>query len=232
MESLLNLRDLLVHEINDLYSAEEQIIEALPKMVENTKSRELKAALTKNLKNKKQQKKRLDQVRKLLKSEEASEEKKGFLANLFGGGGTKCKGTEGLITEGEKIMSEVDDPEVKDAAIIASSQKIEHYEISGYGTARAYARQLGLREVTRLLEQTLKEEKEADVQLTKLALGKVNAKAETANARSAAPNVKAASNKGRNEGGKKSAPKKAPAKKAASSSAPRHRSNGVPSRNN
>lgn len=175
MEPLLNLRDLLQHEIDDLYSAEEQIIEALPKMVEKATDRELKKALNEHLQVTREQKKRLDKVRGLLK---ADEEKKGFFEKLFGG--SKCKGTEGLISEGEKMMGEDMDPKVMDAAIIASAQKIEHYEISGYGTARAYARELGLNEVAGLLETTLNEEYRSDDMLTSLALNKVNLEAETA----------------------------------------------------
>jgi ferritin-like metal-binding protein YciE len=177
MEPLLDLRDLLEHEIDDLYSAEEQIIEAIPTMVQNTQNRDLKQALNQHLKITREQKRRLDKVRKLLKSPSKSTDKKGFLERIFGGD-TKCKGTEGLIKEGEKMMGEDMDPAVKDAAIIASAQKIEHYEISGYGTARAYAKELGLKEVARLLEQTMKEEKEADRLLTQLALNKVNIKAD------------------------------------------------------
>jgi len=175
MEPLLNLRDLLQHEIDDLYSAEEQIIEALPKMVEKATDRELKKALNEHLQVTKEQKKRLDKVKGLLK---ADEEKKGFFEKLFGG--SKCKGTEGLIAEGEKMMGEDMDPKVMDAAIIASAQKIEHYEISGYGTARAYARELGLNEVAGLLETTLNEEYRSDDMLTSLALNKVNLEAEVA----------------------------------------------------
>jgi ferritin-like metal-binding protein YciE len=177
MEPLLDLRDLLEHEIDDLYSAEEQIIEAIPKMVQNTQNRDLKLTLNQHLKITREQKRRLDKVRKLMKSHSNSNDKQGFLTRIFGGN-TKCKGTEGLIKEGEKMMGEDMDPAVKDAAIIASAQKIEHYEISGYGTARAYAKELGLKEVARLLEQTMKEEKEADRLLTQLALSKVNIKAD------------------------------------------------------
>lgn len=191
MDSLLNLRDLLQHEIDDLYSAEEQIIEALPKMVERASDRELKKALNDHLKVTREQKNRLDQVRKLLGSETASEEKKGFLDRIFGSN-TKCKGTEGLIKEGEKMMGEDMDPAVMDAAIIASSQKIEHYEISGYGTARAYARELGLRQVEKLLTATLEEEYKADDDLTALALRKVNVEAEKGTARAVATTAKKA----------------------------------------
>ena len=175
MEPLVNLKDLLHHEIDDLYSAEEQIIEALPAMAEKATDRELKKALNEHLRITREQKKRLDKVRGLLKMEE---ERKGLLERIFGSG--KCKGTEGLIEEGEKMMGEEMDPKVKDAAIIAAAQKIEHYEISGYGTARAYARQLGLVQVANLLETTLNEEYKSDDMLTALALSKVNLEAETA----------------------------------------------------
>lgn len=178
MATLLNLRDLLQHEIEDLYSAEEQIIEALPKMVDKASDRDLKAALTEHLKVTKQQKVRLDKVQQLLKKgTEENTEQKGFLERMFGGS-TKCKGTEGLIKEGEKMMGEEMGSKVMDAAIIASAQKIEHYEISGYGTARAYATQLGLTEVAGLLETTLNEEYKADDALTTLALSKVNVEAQ------------------------------------------------------
>jgi ferritin-like metal-binding protein YciE len=98
-----------------------------------------------------------------------------MLEKLFGG--TKCKGTEGLIKEGEKMMGEDMEDKVRDAAIIASAQKIEHYEISGYGTARAYAMQLGFEDIEQLLTETLNEEYEADDNLTALALFDVNLQA-------------------------------------------------------
>jgi hypothetical protein len=115
-------------------------------------------------------------------SQEPGEEKKGFFSRLFSGsnGKEKCKGMEGLIDEGQKIMSAKISLEALDAAIIASAQKVEHYEISGYGTARAYASELNLDEVQKLLEQTLNEEYEADDRLTALALKRVNLDAEMA----------------------------------------------------
>jgi hypothetical protein len=121
-------------------------------------------------------------VKQLLQGsgEEESNENTGFFSRLFGGGSQKCKGTEGLISEGEKMMGEDMSPEAMDAAIIASAQKIEHYEISGYGTARAFARELRLTEVADLLTQTLNEEYQADDQLTQLAVGKLNIEAEYA----------------------------------------------------
>src|SRR5215211_5645431 len=116
MEKMINLRDLLVHEVQDLYSAEEQIIAALPKMIEKANNRELKKALQDHLKVTEEQKNRLDEVKKrLLSEEESNNEGKG--KGLFGlfGGAQKCKGTQGLIEEGEKIMGENMTPEVLDA---------------------------------------------------------------------------------------------------------------------
>lgn len=173
---MLNLNDLLQHEIEDLYSAEEQIIAALPKMVEQATNPALKKALQDHLEVTKKQKTRLDKVKGLLKDKEEEPQKKGLLEKIFGS--TKCKGTEGLIKEGEHLMKQDMEPEVKDAAIIASAQKIEHYEICGYGTARAYAMQLGLTKVEELLTETLNEEYDADDNLTALAFFDVNLEAE------------------------------------------------------
>lgn len=177
---MINLKDLLMHEIQDLYSAEEQIIEALPSMIEKANNSQLKKALQDHLKVTEKQKDRLDQVKQLLGEEEEGEgeEKKGVFSRLFGGGAHKCKGTEGIIKEGQNILGENMTTEVRDAAIIASTQKIEHYEICGYGTARAYARELNLGEVAELLEETLNEEYAADDLLTDLAVGRLNEEAE------------------------------------------------------
>ncbi|GAC1422948.1 MAG: hypothetical protein NVSMB67_20520 [Flavisolibacter sp.] len=174
---LFNLRDLLHHELEDLYSAEEQIIEALPKMVEKASQKELKKVLHEHLKVTLEQKKRLGKIFDIMKMEGSPREKKGILERIFGSE-TKCKGTEGLIKEGEKMMSEEMDSKVMDAVIIGSAQKIEHYEIAGYGTARAYARELGLTSVAKLLDLTLEEEYLADGRLTSLAVKSVNLKAE------------------------------------------------------
>ena len=216
MATMVNLFELLEHEVEDLYSAEEQLIEALPLMAEGATNRELKRTITEHLRITKAQKKRLDAVRKALKSEMGvnGEQRSGFLDRIFGGG-TKCKGMEGLITEGNKILSEDMEPEVKDAAIIAASQKIEHYEISGYGTARAYARQLGLREVERLLNETLKEEGMADKLLNTLALRKINIQAERggAAARGGRSGTSAKKSGAKKSGAKKSAGKKAGSKR-------------------
>lgn len=180
MEQLLNLKNLLEHQVEDLYSAEEQIIEALPKMIETAKNARLKKALSEHLSVTKEHKRRLDKIKSIFKKGQEQEEEnkaKSFIERIFGGG-TKCKGMEGLLKEGDKVIGEDMDEQVKDAAIIAAAQKVEHYEISGYGTARAYAAQLKMGEVEKLLQQTLNEEYKADDLLTALALGKVNLEAQ------------------------------------------------------
>lgn len=178
MEKMRDLRDLLTHEVADLYSAEQQIIEAMPQMIEKANNPQLRQALEQHLQVTRNQLDRLTQVQSILGNKEQNNSDGGLLDNLFGSG-VKCKGMEGLIDEGQKVLAENMSPEVKDAAIIACSQKIEHYEICGYGTARAYARQLGLTEAERLLEQTLDEEHQADELLTSMALNSVNLMAET-----------------------------------------------------
>lgn len=187
MEKMSDLRDLLKHEIYDLYSAEEQILKALPAMIEKANNTQLKNVLQQHLAITRNHLVRLDQVQAHLneKGQEQTTEQKGLLARLFKRSHV-CKGMEGLIEEGEKVMAEEMSPEVLDAAIIASAQKIEHYEICGYGTARAFARELNLTEVTQLLEQTLNDEYEADNLLTELAVGRLNPKAEAASGKAQA----------------------------------------------
>ena len=176
MAQMLGLRDLLQHQIDDLYSAEEQIIEALPKMVENADNAELKNALAEHLDITNEHKKRLQQIKEILKKESEPSKEPNFLQRIFGG--PKCKGMEGLIKEGEHLMKQDMDSDVKDAGIIAAAQKVEHYEIAGYGTARAYATQLGMSDVENLLTQTLDEEYNANDLLTELAFFDVNLEAE------------------------------------------------------
>jgi ferritin-like metal-binding protein YciE len=192
MEKMNDLRDLLKHEIYDLHSAEEQIIKALPAMIEKANNAQLKSDLEQHLQVTKKHLHRLEQIQNLfIEVQEASAtEKKGLLARLFKRNHV-CKGMKGLIEEGEKIMAEEMSPEVLDAAIIASAQKIEHYEICGYGTAKAFAIELNLDDVSRLLEQTLNEEYEADDLLTALAVGRLNQKAEIMGGKkSASPGAK------------------------------------------
>jgi ferritin-like metal-binding protein YciE len=180
MEKMNDLKDLLKHEIQDLYSAEEQIISALPMMIEKAKNPDLKKALQDHLRVTKQQLSRLEQVQTQLGNDkENSGENKGLLSRLFKSRQT-CRGMQGLIEEGNKVMEEDMHPDVLDAAIIASAQKIEHYEICGYGTARTFARELGIEKAAQLLEQTLNEEYGADDLLTQLAISHINREAETA----------------------------------------------------
>jgi ferritin-like metal-binding protein YciE len=185
MEKMIDLKDLLKHQIMDLFSAEEQIIEALPAMIDKAGDNNLKKALQEHLKVTEKQKDRLEKVKQLFTDEQQDgptqgNEKKGFFSRLFSGSAEKCKAMEGLIDEGQKIMGEDISPQALDAAIIAAAQKIEHYEISGYGTACAYARELQLKEAEQLLEQTLNEEYEADDRLTELAVGRLNIEAQRA----------------------------------------------------
>lgn len=184
-----DLKDLLKHEIEDLYSAEEQILEALPQMIEKANNADLKKALKEHLKITEQHKTRLDKIQKELN---LKEEKKGFLSGIFSGKHT-CKGMEGVIEEGKKIMNADISPEALDAAIIASAQKVEHYEICGYGTAKTFARELGLEPLAKQLEQTLSEEYEADLLLTGLAEARINSEADK-------PQGSTASSKGRSSG--------------------------------
>lgn len=162
MEKMENLKDLLVHHVKDLYSAEEQMIEALPKVMENTKNPELKSIFADHLEVTKKQKKRLEDV-----------------ADLMGisPSGETCKAMKGLVNETSSFIKEDASPEVKDAGLIADAQKVEHYEISGYGTAITYAESLGLTEVADILKQTIDEEKSADEKLNKIAKSKINEKA-------------------------------------------------------
>jgi ferritin-like metal-binding protein YciE len=151
-----SLRELLVEELKDLYDAENQLINALPKMAEAVSSEDLRAAIEDHLEKTEHQAERLKQVFSQLGESPKSQ---------------KCKGMEGLLKEGTEIIKEEDDmePEVKDAAIISAAQRVEHYEIAGYGCVRTWAKLLGENKVASLLEQTLEEEKEADQTLNQIA---------------------------------------------------------------
>lgn len=157
-----SLEELYVEQLRDLYDAEHQIIKALPKMIDKAESEELKDALNQHLEVTKEQAKRIERVFRNM-GEEAKAE--------------KCKGMQGVLAEGDDLIGDIEDPEVRDAAIIAAAQRVEHYEMAGYGTARTYADQLGEDEAADLLQQTLDEEKEADRKLTKLS-SEINLEAE------------------------------------------------------
>jgi ferritin-like metal-binding protein YciE len=148
------LQDLFVHELKDLYSAEQQLIEALPKMASSASTPELRRAFETHLEQTRGHAERIEQI---------------FESFDRKPGGVKCKGMEGLIKEGEEAIKEDSPGPVKDAALIAAAQRVEHYEIAGYGTARTFAEHLGEKQAVRLLQQTLEEEGEADKLLTRLA---------------------------------------------------------------
>jgi ferritin-like metal-binding protein YciE len=180
MKKIIDLKDLLKHEILDLYSAEEQIIDALPEMIESANDARLKESLSNHLNVSKTHKDRLDSIKKSLMGDE-EETNDGFFSSLFGGSNSvTSRGVEGLIKEAGKLMDEDMTSEAKDAAIIASVQKIAHYEIAGYGTIRAYASELKLDSIAVELGKTLSEVYEADRSLTRLAVGQVNPGAEKA----------------------------------------------------
>ena len=162
--ALESLQELYLEQLKDLHSAEEQIIEALPKMIEQTSHTELRQAFELHLKQTKEQLRRLDQI-----GQRAGQKLTGH----------KCKGMEGLLEEGEEMMKERADSDVLDAALIAAAQRVEHYEMAGYGCARTYAHLLGLNDDMKLLQQTLDEEGETDHLLTDLAERVINVEALT-----------------------------------------------------
>ena len=156
---LEHLMNLYVDELKDVYSAEKQILSALPKMASKAKHEELRKAFENHRVMTEEQVRRLDTIFDDLKQSPA---------------GKKCKGMEGLIEEGEEMMEEDADPDVMDAAMIAAAQRVEHYEIAAYGTLRTYANQLGLTDHARLLQTTLDEEGTTDKLLSKLAETRIN----------------------------------------------------------
>lgn len=157
---LQSLEELFVHECKDLLSAEKQLVKALPKMAKGAANEQLKAAFEEHLEQTKTHVERLEQVFSALGKSPRAEH---------------CKGMEGLIEEGSDLLEEDAEEMVKDAALIGAAQKVEHYEISGYGTARTLAEILGHDEAVELLQQTLDEEKETDEKLTKLAMSEIQA---------------------------------------------------------
>ncbi|MCR6657092.1 MAG: ferritin-like domain-containing protein [Opitutus sp.] len=155
MSKLNSARDLLIHELKDLYSAETQLVKALPKMAKGANSDELKKALEQHLEETQEHVARLERI-----GEQLGESMKG----------KKCKAMEGLVEEGKETLEEEGDPSVLDLAIIGAAQKVEHYEIAGYGTARTLAELLGEEDVAEILQETLDEEGNADKTLTEIAM--------------------------------------------------------------
>ncbi|WP_158751691.1 ferritin-like domain-containing protein [Acidobacterium sp. S8] len=161
---LTTMKELLLEELQDIYSAETQITKALPKMAKASTSPELKKAFETHLQETEGQIQRLDTIFKQLK--ESSK-------------GKPCEGMKGLLKEGEERIKDGGEADVVDAGLISAAQRVEHYEMAAYGSARTYAELLGETEIAKLLEETLEEEKSADQKLTKVAK-KVNLKAEAA----------------------------------------------------
>ena len=156
------LEELFEHQLKDLYSAEKQLIEALPKMKSNANDSELQDAFASHLEETKGHKKRLEEICEELDIDPDGE---------------KCKAMEGLIKEAESFIGEADDDDVMDAGLIAEAQRVEHYEISGYGTAVRYAKELGHGDIADKLQETLEEEYAADDKLDELAEGRLNEEA-------------------------------------------------------
>jgi ferritin-like metal-binding protein YciE len=157
---LKKLEDLFEDVLKDIYDAENQIVKAMPKMIEAANSQDLKNGFKEHLEVTRRQSQRLEQIFSEMKKDPK---------------GKKCVGMQGLIKEGDEIMKEAGDPNVLDAGLIAAAQKIEHYEISSYGTARAYAQALGHQNFAGLLNETLQEEGQTDKKLTAMAEGHINA---------------------------------------------------------
>lgn len=164
-----SLQDLYLDELRDLYNAETQLVKALPKMAKAASNDQLRAAFQEHLRQTSEHVSRLEQIFEQL-GEKAT--------------GKKCLGMQGLVKEGSETMKEDYSEEVKDAAIIGAAQRVEHYEMAGYGTVRAFAELLGETEHVSLLEQTLEEEKQADEKLTQLA-EEINPKASEGQRRAA-----------------------------------------------
>lgn len=157
------LEDLYEDLLKDLYSAEKQLVKALPKMAKNADSPDLQKAFEAHLDQTEQHVERIERI----------------FSNLEGSPrGKKCVGMEGLIEEGAELLKEDVDPDVLDAGLIAAAQKVEHYEIASYGTARAWAEKLGYNDAARLLQQTLDEESTANEKLTQLAESYINMEAQ------------------------------------------------------
>jgi ferritin-like metal-binding protein YciE len=164
MATLESMQDLMLDELKDIYNAEKQLLDAIPRMAKGATSPSLERALTEHLGETERQVNRLERVFEALGKRAA---------------GKKCKGMEGLVAEGAEILDQDGDGAVKDAGIIAAAQKVEHYEISAYGTAITHAELLGQSDIVALLKESLEEEKAADRTLTMIAEEEVNLQATT-----------------------------------------------------
>ncbi|HWE52918.1 MAG TPA: ferritin-like domain-containing protein [Bryobacteraceae bacterium] len=162
MAKVATMEALLMDELRDLYDAEKQLIKALPEMAEASQSDELRAGFEEHLRQTEGHAERLERIFEGM-GEKAS--------------GKKCAAMSGLIKEGDEIAGSTEETAVRDAGLIAAAQKVEHYEIAGYGSAKRHAEILGNREAVRLLDQTLQEEKATNEKLNRLAEGGINEKA-------------------------------------------------------
>jgi ferritin-like metal-binding protein YciE len=160
---LSTLEDLYTDLLKDLYSAEKQLVKALPKLAKNAQSPDLQKAFQEHLRQTEGQ---VDRIERIFSDMGGSPR------------GKKCVGMEGLIEEGNELLQEDTEPDVLDAGLIAAAQKVEHYEIAGYGTARAWAQRLGYDKAARLLHETLEEESMANEKLNKIAESHVNMEAQ------------------------------------------------------
>ena len=160
--ALATMHDLMIAELKDLYSAETQLVKALPKMAKGVAAPSLRKAFEDHLAQTQEQVSRLEQIFEMLGTSPR---------------GKKCKGMEGLLEEGTEMLEEEGDPAVKDAGIIAAAQRVEHYEIAAYGSTLAFATLMGHSEIAELLETTLNEEKAADELLSTIAEEEVNVSA-------------------------------------------------------
>jgi ferritin-like metal-binding protein YciE len=159
MAKVRSLHDLFIEELRDLYSAETQIVKVLPKMAKKASSEELRHAFEEHLEQTHVQVERLEQIFEQLNARAR---------------GKRCVAMEGLIEEGKELMEEDMEPDVMDAGLIGAAQKVEHYEMAGYGTVRTWAHMLGNHQIADLLQQTLNEEGETDHKLTQLAEQMIN----------------------------------------------------------
>ncbi len=157
------LRDLLVHQVKDLHSGETQIIDAMPELINAARDDDLVKALEDHLEQTRMHRSRLEEIAEKLDGEP---------------GGVTCKGMKGIIEEGRTVIGdEAEEDDVQDAAIITAAQRIEHYEMAGYGSARTYARMLAEHEIANTLQEILDQEQNADEHLTRIAEGHVNRRA-------------------------------------------------------
>jgi ferritin-like metal-binding protein YciE len=159
---LANLKDLYVEQLRDLYSAEDQLVDALPEMAKSASHPELREAFETHLQETKRQKARLEQIFDRLDEKPSGE---------------TCEAMKGLIKEGKEMIKKKADEDVRDAGLITAAQRVEHYEMAGYGTVRTYADMLDRSEDVRLLDETLNEEKKADEKLNRIAMSVVNLEA-------------------------------------------------------